>query len=176
VKVVEERLKTYVRDVPDWPKEGIIFKDLTTLLRDGRAFHTAVEALAEKYRDAGIEYVAAVEARGFIIGAPVAYILNAGFVPIRKPGKLPWKTVREEYSLEYGTDTLECHIDAFKTEGRVLICDDLLATGGTARATAKLVEQCGATVAALAFLVELQFLNGREKLTGYDVFSIIRYT
>lgn len=174
--MVEDRLKSYVRDVPDWPKDGIIFKDLTTLLRDGQAFHTAIEAMAERFRGAGIEYVAAVEARGFIIGAPVAYILNTGFVPVRKPGKLPWKTYHEEYALEYGTDSLECHVDAFKPGGRVLICDDLLATGGTARATAKLVEQCGATVAAFAFLVELQFLNGRDKLTGYDVFSIIRYS
>lgn len=173
--MIEERLRQYVRDVPDWPKAGINFKDLTTLLHDKEAFKLAVDTLAYHYREARIAYVAAVEARGFILGAPLAYLLGAGFVPVRKPGKLPWKTVREEYALEYGADAIECHVDAFHAGSAVLICDDLLATGGTARATAKLVEACGAKVAGFCFLVELSFLNGRDKLTGYDVYSIIHY-
>jgi len=172
---VEERLRSCIRDVPDWPKQGIIFKDVTTLLRDADAFRTAVSGLAENFKGAGVEYVAAVEARGFILGAPVAYLLGAGFVPVRKPGKLPWKTVREEYALEYGTDAVECHVDSFRPGSKVLICDDLLATGGTAAATARLVKACGGKVTAFAFLVELAFLNGREKLAGYDIVSIIKY-
>jgi len=174
--VVEEKLKGYVRDVPGWPQEGIIFKDITTLLRDADAFKTAVESLAERFRERGVNYVASVEARGFILGAPVAYLLSAGFVPVRKPGKLPCDTWREEYELEYGTDAVEVHQDAFGAGDHVLICDDLLATGGTARATARLVERAGATVSAFAFLIELDFLRGREKLAGYEVFSVIHYT
>jgi adenine phosphoribosyltransferase len=173
--VVEERLKSSIRDVPDWPKEGIIFKDITTLLRDPEAFELAVNALADRYQDRGIDYVASVEARGFILGGPVAYLLGAGFVPIRKPGKLPCATRREEYELEYGTDAVEVHADAFEAGDRVLVCDDLLATGGTALATAKLVEACGAAVEAFVFLVELDFLGGRDKLRDYEVFSIIHY-
>jgi adenine phosphoribosyltransferase len=173
--VVEERLKSSIRDVPDWPKEGIIFKDITTLLRDPEAFQLAINALAERYRDRGINYVASVEARGFIVGGPVAYLLGAGFVPVRKPGKLPCETRREEYELEYGTDAVEVHADAFSPGDRVLVCDDLLATGGTALATSKLVESCGATVEAFVFLVELDFLSGRDRLRDYEVFSIIHY-
>jgi adenine phosphoribosyltransferase len=174
--VIEERLKDSIRDVPDWPKEGIIFKDITTLLKDPEALRLAVEALTERYKDRGIDYVASVEARGFILGAPVSYLMGAGFVPIRKPGKLPADTRREEYELEYGTDAVEVHTDAFGPGDRVLVCDDLLATGGTALATAKLVEACGAKVEAFAFLVELDFLGGRDKLRDYEVFSIIHYT
>ncbi|MGD8719861.1 MAG: adenine phosphoribosyltransferase [Candidatus Zixiibacteriota bacterium] len=173
---MEERLKDSIRDVPDWPKEGIIFKDITTLLKDPEALRLAVEALTERYKDRGIDYVASVEARGFILGAPVSYLMGAGFVPIRKPGKLPADTRREEYELEYGTDAVEVHTDAFGPGDRVLVCDDLLATGGTALATAKLVEACGAKVEAFAFLVELDFLGGRDKLRDYEVFSIIHYT
>lgn len=173
--MVEERLKSRIRDVPDWPKEGIVFKDITTLLRDPEAFKLAVDALADRYRDRGVDYVASVEARGFILGAPVAVLLGVGFVPIRKPGKLPCETRREEYELEYGTDAVEVHADAFGAGDRVLVCDDLLATGGTALATARLVESCGATVEAFVFLVELDFLSGRDKLSDYEVFSIIHY-
>lgn len=173
--MVEERLKNSIRDVPDWPKEGIIFKDITTLLRDPEAFKLAVNALADRYRDRGIDYVASVEARGFILGGPVAYLLGAGFIPIRKPGKLPCETRREEYELEYGTDAVEVHADAFDAGDRVLVCDDLLATGGTALAAAKLVESCDAAVEAFVFLVELDFLSGRDKLRDYEVFSIIHY-
>ncbi len=173
--MIDERLKSCIRDVRDWPKQGIIFKDITTLLRDPEAFKLAVGALADRYRDRGIDYVASVEARGFILGAPVAFLLGAGFVPIRKPGKLPCKTRREEYELEYGTDAVEVHADAFGAGDRVLVCDDLLATGGTALATARLIESCGATVEAFVFLVELDFLSGREKLRDYEVFSIIHY-
>ena len=173
--MVEERLKSSIRDVPDWPKEGIIFKDITTLLRDPEAFQLAINALAERYRGRGINYVASVEARGFIVGGPVAYLLGAGFVPVRKPGKLPCETRREEYELEYGTDAVEVHADAFSPGDRVLVCDDLLATGGTALATSKLVESCGATVEAFVFLVELDFLSGRDRLRDYEVFSIIHY-
>ncbi len=173
--MVEKRLRSRIRDVPDWPKEGIIFKDITTLLRDPESFKLAVNALTERYRDRGVNYVASVEARGFILGGPVAYLLGVGFVPIRKPGKLPCETRREEYELEYGTDAVEVHADAFAPGDRVLVCDDLLATGGTALATARLVESCGATVEAFVFLVELDFLSGRDKLRDYEVFSIIHY-
>lgn len=173
--MIEDRLKSCIRDVPDWPKEGIIFKDITTLLKDPDAFRLAVDALADRYRDRGVSYVASVEARGFILGGPVAYLLGAGFIPVRKPGKLPAETRREEYELEYGTDAVEVHVDAFDAGDRVIICDDLLATGGTALATARLVEACGAVVEAFVFLVELDFLAGRDKLRNYEVFSIIHY-
>ncbi len=173
--MVEERLKACIRDVPDWPKKGIVFKDITTLLKDAEAFALAVETITARYRGARVNYVASVEARGFIWGAPVAYLLRAGFVPVRKPGKLPCATRREEYELEYGTDAVELHVDAFGPGDRVLVCDDLLATGGTARAAARLVEGCGAEVAGLAFLVELDFLEGRRRLDGYDVYSVVHY-
>lgn len=173
--MIEEKLKSCIRDVPDWPKEGIIFKDITTLLKDPDAFKLAVDALADRYRDRGVNYVASVEARGFILGGPVAYLLGAGFIPVRKPGKLPAETRREEYELEYGTDAVEVHVDAFGAGDRVIICDDLLATGGTALATARLVEGCGAAVEAFVFLVELDFLAGSDKLRNYEVFSIIHY-
>ena len=173
--MIEERLKGCIRDVPDWPKEGIIFKDITTLLKNPEAFKLAVDALADRYRDRGVNYVASVEARGFILGGPVADLLSAGFIPIRKPGKLPYETRREEYELEYGTDAVEVHVDAFQAGDRVIVCDDLLATGGTALATARLVEACGAEVEAFVFLVELDFLAARDKLRKYEVFSIIHY-
>jgi adenine phosphoribosyltransferase len=173
--LVEDRLKRLIRDVPDFPKEGIIFKDITTLLKDESGFRDAVEALHDVYRDADIEAVASVEARGFIVGAPLAYLLGAGFVPIRKPGKLPADVFEEEYELEYGTDRLQVHRDAFDRARRVLVADDLLATGGTALATARLVEKCGAEVVSFGFIIELEFLNGREKIADYDVVSLIKY-
>jgi adenine phosphoribosyltransferase len=173
--VIEERLKGVIRDVPDWPKAGIIFKDITTLLKDAEAFKIALDALASRYRGRGIDYVASVEARGFILGAPVAYLIGAGFIPVRKPGKLPCEARRQEYELEYGTDAVEVHTDACRAGDKVLICDDLLATGGTALATAQLVEAAGASVEALVFLVELDFLHGRDNLKDYEIFSIIHY-
>jgi adenine phosphoribosyltransferase len=171
----EDRLKRLIRDVPDFPKEGIIFKDITTLLKDESGFKNAVNALYDIYRNAEIEAVASVEARGFIVGAPLAYLLGAGFVPIRKPGKLPADVFEEEYELEYGTDRLQVHRDAFDGARRVLVADDLLATGGTALATARLVEKCGAEVVSFGFIIELEFLNGREKIADYDVVSLIKY-
>lgn len=173
--MVEDRLKRLIRDVPDFPKEGIIFKDITTLLKDENGFKDAVDALYDIYRNAEIEAVASVEARGFILGAPLAYLLGAGFVPIRKPGKLPADVFEEEYELEYGTDRLQVHRDAFDGAKRVLVADDLLATGGTAAATARLVEKCGAEVVSFGFIIELEFLNGREKIADYDVVSLIKY-
>ncbi|MEJ2703219.1 MAG: adenine phosphoribosyltransferase [Sedimentisphaerales bacterium] len=168
-------LSHYIRSIPDWPKEGILFRDITPLLGDSRAFVTAVEALCADFAEAGVEYVAAVEARGFIFGSAVAERLEAGFVPIRKKGKLPYETESVTYDLEYGTDTLEVHCDAVKKDARVLMVDDLLATGGTMAAACKLIEKIGGRVAGIVFLLELASLNGREKLAGYKVASIISY-
>ena len=168
-------LKRYIRDIPDWPKEGILFRDITPLLLNPKAFAAAVEALCADFTEAGIEYVAAVEARGFIFGAAVAEKLGAGFVPIRKKGKLPWQTESVSYDLEYGTDTLEVHSDAVKSGGKVLMVDDLLATGGTMAAACKLIEKIGGTIAGIAFLIELAGLQGREKIADYKVASIITY-
>ncbi len=157
-------LSTYIRDIPDWPKEGIIFKDITPLLASPEGFHAAIDKLAADYADAGITKVMGAEARGFIFGGALAYRLGAGFVPARKPGKLPWETTAVTYDLEYGTDSLEVHSDSFSSDDVVLIVDDVLATGGTAAAKAKLVAETGATVAGFAFLIELDFLEGRSKL------------
>lgn len=168
-------LKSYIRDVPDWPKKGILFRDITPLLGNPRAFAAAVDALCADFSQAGIQYVAAVEARGFIFGAAVAEKLAAGFVPIRKKGKLPWRTESITYDLEYGTDTLEIHRDAVKSGAKVLMVDDLLATGGTMAAACRLIEKIGGRVAGIAFLVELADLKGREKLTGYKLTSVISY-
>ncbi|MFH1716377.1 MAG: adenine phosphoribosyltransferase [Planctomycetota bacterium] len=168
-------LRKYIRDIPDWPKKGILFRDITPLLADPDAFAAAVDALCADFADMGIEYVAAVEARGFIFGAVVAEKLGAGFVPIRKKGKLPWQTESITYDLEYGTDTLEIHRDAVRKQARVLMIDDLLATGGTMAAACRLVEKAGGRVAGIAFLIELVFLGGREKLADYEVTSIISY-
>jgi adenine phosphoribosyltransferase len=168
-------LAKMIRDVPDFPKEGIIFKDITTLIKDPAAFKEAVDILADHYAGREIDLVVAVEARGYIFGAPVAYKLGAGFVPVRKVGKLPAETVREEYELEYGTDSVEMHEDAIKAGQKVLIVDDLIATGGSAAATAALVEQLGGQVVGIAFLIELVFLKGVEKLKEYEVFTVIRY-
>jgi len=168
-------LAKMIRDVPDFPKEGIVFKDITTLIKDAQAFREAIDLLVDRYAGEQIDVVAAVEARGYIFGAPVAYKLGAGFVPVRKVGKLPAETVREEYELEYGTDAVEMHRDAIDPGQKVLIVDDLIATGGSAAATARLVERLGGDVVGIAFLVELAFLNGVDKLKDYDVFTIIQY-
>ena len=168
-------LKKLIREVPDYPKPGILFYDLTTLLKDKQGFHILIDRLCSHYDGRTIDVVAGIEARGFIFAPALAYRLGAGFVPVRKPKKLPAKTVSVTYSLEYGTDTLEIHEDAVKPGQRVIICDDLLATGGTAAATAKLIQQLGGTVEGAAFAVELTFLNGRSKLPALDVFSLIQY-
>lgn len=168
-------LKAAIRDVPDFPKQGIIFKDITTLLKDGALFREAGDLMAELCGQRKADKVVAVESRGFILGSLVADRLRVGFVPVRKPGKLPAATVKATYSLEYGTDSLEMHEDALSRGERVLIVDDVIATGGTARAVGELIESLGASVSAYAFLVELSFLNGREKLKGYEVLSLIHY-
>ncbi|HKW56772.1 MAG TPA: adenine phosphoribosyltransferase [Candidatus Acidoferrum sp.] len=168
-------LKKLIREVPDYPKPGILFYDLTTLLKDKDGFRALIDRLCSHYNGHTIDIVAGIEARGFIFGPALAYRLGAGFVPVRKPKKLPAKTASISYALEYGTDTLEIHEDAIKPGQRILICDDLLATGGTASATSKLVEKLGGKVEGAAFAVELTFLKGRSKLNGYDVFSLIQY-
>lgn len=170
-----DELKKLIRAVPDYPKPGIRFYDLTTLLKDQRGFHTLVDRLCEPYANQHVDIVVGVEARGFIFAPALAYRLGAGFVPVRKPKKLPAKTLRATYQLEYGTDALEIHEDAIKPGQHVLISDDLLATGGTASATVQLVRQLGGEVKGLAFAVELCFLNGRAKLPGLDVLSLIKY-
>lgn len=168
-------LRGSIRDVPDYPKPGVVFKDITPLLGDPAAFSSAVDAIVVSFGRGSIDKVVGIEARGFIIAAPVAYHFGAGFVPLRKPGKLPHDTISESYDLEYGTETLEVHTDAFAPGDRVLIVDDVLATGGTARAAASLVEGAGATVAGLAFIIELSFLHGAEKLGGHDFVSLLQY-
>ncbi|MDP2182932.1 MAG: adenine phosphoribosyltransferase [Actinomycetota bacterium] len=166
-------LNTFIRDIPDFPKEGIIFKDITPLLASPGGFCQAIDTIAEEYADAGVTKVLGAEARGFIFGGALAYKLNAGFIPARKPGKLPWQTTKAEYALEYGFDSLEMHLDAIDTDDIVLIVDDVLATGGTAAAKAQLATSTGATLAGFAFLIELDFLGGRSKLKGSKVFSLI---
>jgi adenine phosphoribosyltransferase len=170
-----ERIKGLIRDIPDFPQPGIIFKDITPLLADDDAFSSVIDLIVVRYGRGNIDKVVGIEARGFILASPVAYHFGAGFVPVRKEGKLPWDTEREEYALEYGTAVLEIHKDAIGSGDRVLIVDDVLATGGTARATAKLVEGLGGKVIGIACLIELTFLKGRENLAGYDFFSLITY-
>lgn len=170
-----ERLKARIRHVPDFPKPGILFYDITTLLKDRAGFRDAIDAIAQPFADESIDIVAGVESRGFIFGAALADRLGTGFVPVRKKGKLPAATLEVTYALEYGTDSLEVHADAIAAGQRVLIVDDLLATGGTARATASLVRRLGGDVRALAFLVELTFLGGRGKLEGERVVSVLQY-
>jgi adenine phosphoribosyltransferase len=169
------RLEDWIRDIPDFPQKGVLFKDITPLLQDGKAYHTALDSLAAHYEGMGIQTVVGVESRGFILGAPLAYLLNCGFVPVRKFGKLPSQTINVEYALEYGTNIVEIHSDAVQPGERVLIVDDLLATGGTVHAAIELVEKLGGHIAGIAFLVELTFLKGREKLPNYDVFALIKY-
>jgi adenine phosphoribosyltransferase len=168
-------LKTQIRHVPDFPKTGILFYDITTLLQDAAGFRAAIDSIVAPFRHQKIDVVVGIESRGFIFGAPVADRLGAGFAPVRKPGKLPSVCARESYALEYGTDTLEIHEDAVREGQRVLIVDDLLATGGTARATADLVKKIGGTVLGLAFLIELVGLNGRAKLAGEQVHATLQY-
>lgn len=172
---MEKKLKSVIKDVPDFPKQGIIFKDLTPIFKDKKVFKSLVDYLYKRYKNKKLDAVVAIESRGFIIGAPLAYKLRVPFIPARKPGKLPRETYKVTYSLEYGTDGLEIHRDALSNDNRVLIIDDLLATGGTANAVASLVEQAGAKVAEIAFIVELDFLKGREKLQGRKIFSIVHY-
>jgi adenine phosphoribosyltransferase len=170
-----QTLKSAIRDVPDFPKPGIVFKDITPVLSDPGLFRRATEAMAAPFSDAGVKYVVGVESRGFILGAPVALSLSAGFIPVRKPGKLPHRTTAAEYALEYGTDRLEIHADACAPDARVLVVDDVLATGGTAAATCRLVEMLGGVVVGCSFLIALTFLSGRERLAGRRVESLVTY-
>jgi adenine phosphoribosyltransferase len=170
-----EKLMQLIRDVPDYPKKGIVFKDITTLIKRGEAFDEVINIFLEKCKDKKVDLVAAVESRGFIFGGALANRLKVGFIPIRKFGKLPADTVEQKYDLEYGTDTLEIHKDAVMPGQKVLIVDDLLATGGTIKAACKLVEKLGGKVAGILIMIELGFLNGRDKLKDYDLFSLIRY-
>ena len=169
------KLESKIRNIQDFPKPGIGFKDITTLLKDGEAFKAAIDKIVENLKDKEVDYVVGPEARGFLLGAPVAYALGAGFVPIRKPGKLPAEVVSFEYDLEYGTDKIEMHKDSIEEGKKVAIIDDLLATGGTVEAATKLIESLGGEIVSIQFLIELEFLNGKEKLKGYDVESIIKY-
>jgi adenine phosphoribosyltransferase len=170
-----DQLKKLIREVPDFPKKGILFYDITTLLKDKTGFAQLIDLFSEHYIGKQIDLILGMEARGFIFGPALAYRLNAGFVPVRKPGKLPAATVKVEYDLEYGSNCLEVHEDAIEKGQRVLIVDDLLATGGTAAATAQLAKSLGADIAGLAFVVELDFLNGRDKLKPHNVFSLLHY-
>jgi adenine phosphoribosyltransferase len=170
-----ERVKALVRNVPDFPQEGIVFKDITPLLADPIAFSTVIDLIVVHFGRGNVDKVVGIEARGFILASPVAYHFGAGFVPVRKKDKLPWETESADYALEYGTATLEVHRDAVTPGERVLIVDDVLATGGTAAATAKLVERIGGKVIGIACLIELGFLNGRDKVEGHDLFSLITY-
>ncbi|MCX7698619.1 MAG: adenine phosphoribosyltransferase [Candidatus Goldbacteria bacterium] len=172
---MEKKLKSVIRDVPDFPKKGIIFKDLTPIFKDKKLFKSLIDYLYKRYKNKKPDAIVAIESRGFIIGAPLAYKLGVPFIPARKPGKLPRETYKVTYSLEYGEDALEIHKDALKQDDKVLIIDDLLATGGTANAVASLVEMANAKVMEIAFIVELDFLKGREKLKGRKVFSIVHY-
>jgi adenine phosphoribosyltransferase len=170
-----DRVKALIRDVPDFPQEGIVFKDITPLLADPIAFSTVIDLIVVHFGRGNVDKVVGIEARGFIIASPVAYHFGAGFVPVRKKDKLPWNTEAAEYELEYGKATLEIHQDAVTPGERVLVVDDVLATGGTARATAQLVERIGGKVVGIACLIELGFLSGRDKLQGYDVFTLLTY-
>ena len=172
---VLDELAAYVRDIPDFPTPGVAFKDITPLLADHGAFSSAIDRLSGAFEGRAVDRVLGIEARGFIVAAPVAYRFGAGFTPVRKAGKLPWKVEAEEYALEYGSDLLEIHVDAVAPGERVLIIDDVLATGGTAAATARLVERLGAEVVGFGFIIELAFLKGREKLEGRDVVSLLTY-
>jgi len=172
---VADRLAALVRDIPDFPRPGITFKDLTPLLADPHAFRAAVDGIADRFSEARVSRVLGVEARGFILAAPIAYRFGAGFTPVRKAGKLPWQVEAEEYELEYGTDLLEIHKDAIEPGERILVIDDVLATGGTAAATVRLVERLGGEVVGLGFVLELAFLDGRSRLPGRDVVSLVTF-
>lgn len=170
-----QELANLIRSIPDFPKRGILFRDITTLLKHGDGFRKAIKTMVSRYRDADIHKVVCIEARGFLLGAPIAYELGCGVIPIRKPGKLPYETIKATYQLEYGTDAVEIHKDSIENGERVLIVDDLLATGGTTRAAAELVERLGGKIVGIAFLIELGDLNGRKLLDKYEVFSVIKY-
>ena len=172
---IVQRAAALIRDIPDYPKPGIVFKDITPLLADSRAFAAATRAMAEPFAKAGVTHVVAIESRGFILGGPIAQHLGAGFIPVRKPGKLPSQTRREQYELEYGTDAVEIHDDATDRQARVLIVDDVLATGGTAAATCRLVESLGTTVVGFTFLIALSFLPGLQRLSSRPVRTLITY-
>jgi len=167
-------IKTTIRDIPDFPKEGIIFKDITTLLKDPEAFREAINMMVDYYKDYDIDYIVGIEARGFIIGAPMAMAMGKGFIPIRKPGKLPGKTISMSYDLEYGSNEIEIHSDAIDEGDKILIIDDLLATGGTVAAAVKLIKELGGELQGIGFLLELPFLNGRDKLKGENVFALLK--
>jgi adenine phosphoribosyltransferase len=170
-----DEIKGLIRDIPDFPKKGIIFKDITPLLKDASAFNRVVSIISKEFERDNIDLIAAIEARGFIIGGAVANNMNRGFIPVRKAGKLPYKSYKVEYELEYGTDIIEMHEDAISNGNRVLIVDDLLATGGTAEGVIKLVERSGGIVVGIAFIIELEFLNGRKRLDGRRIFSIVKF-
>ena len=170
-----DKLKKLIRDIPDFPKKGIIFKDITPLIGDPKAYKQVIDILAKKYKGKKIDKILCVESRGFFFASALSYKLGIGIIPVRKPGKLPYKTVRQTYELEYGTDTLEMHVDAIKKGARVLIIDDLLATGGTVKACTELVEKMGGKVAGIGFVIELGFLHGRNKIKDYDVYSILKF-
>ncbi|HKL13740.1 MAG TPA: adenine phosphoribosyltransferase [Halanaerobiales bacterium] len=165
----------YIRNIPDFPKEGILFKDITPLLKDKKAFKAAIDQMAKEYEDVDIDYVVGIEARGFIIGTPMAYALNKGFIPVRKPGKLPYDKLTASYDLEYGSNELEIHSDAIEEGDNILLVDDLLATGGTTKASVDLIEELGGNIVSIAFLLELIDLNGREKIEEYDIFTLLQH-
>lgn len=167
-------LKSYIRNVPDFPKEGIMFKDITPLLKDQDAFMGAIDSIKDNYKDVEIDYIVGIESRGFIVGTPLAYAMEKGFIPIRKPGKLPAEKITTSYDLEYGSNELELHQDAIDEGDKILIIDDLLATGGTVQASCELVEELGGDIVGIGFLLELEDLNGRDQLKGYDVFSLLK--
>ena len=175
VTKVDKDLKQHIRSITDFPKKGIVFRDITTLLKNKTAFQKSIDILYEHFKNVRIDKVVSVESRGFIFGSALAYRLDAGFVPIRKPKKLPSKTIRQEYQLEYGTDALEIHTDAIEKGENVLVIDDLLATGGTITAACDLVKKLGGNIVGVAFLIELSFLNGRDKLKDYNIYSMITY-
>ncbi|MFN0118147.1 MAG: adenine phosphoribosyltransferase [Elusimicrobiota bacterium] len=168
-------LKQFIRDIPNFPKPGILFRDITTLLNNPIAFKSAIDDLAYRFKDKGITKIVGIESRGFLTAAPLAYLLGAGFIPVRKKGKLPYQTNSVSYALEYGSDTLEIHTDAIKKDEKVLIADDLLATGGTAKATCELIEKSGGNIVGLAFLIELTGLNGRNALKNYNIQSLMTF-
>ncbi|HCJ66966.1 MAG TPA: adenine phosphoribosyltransferase [Elusimicrobia bacterium] len=170
-----QNLKKFIRDVPDFPKKGVIFKDITTLLKEGEIFKKTVDLLVKKLEKKKIDKIVSMESRGFIFGGALAYKLGCGFIPVRKKGKLPWNRISVTYELEYGTDTLEIHQDAIEREENILIVDDVLATGGTAKGVAELIEKIGGKVVACVFLIELTFLKGRDKLKDYKIYSLLKY-
>lgn len=165
----------YIRDIPNFPKEGILFKDITPLLKDKKVFKKTIDTIADNYRNMDIDYVVGIEARGFIIGTPLAYALNKGFIPIRKPGKLPYDKISASYDLEYGSNELEIHTDAISEGDNILLVDDLLATGGTTKASVDLIEKLGGNIVSIAFLLELVELNGREEIEGYDIYTLLQH-